>query len=148
MIQQPQIRIETNAEFYDAGYNDPSHFRVSLTVPGEIGQVIGIACVDAENNGFGSFSAIEGEIVDVFGSEFEDEELLWADFGFGNAVAHIARNDDGSYELSLTCRKQEETEDDYLDYLDFGWRMDKSLPDLFWIEPANLIRKLIAATKH
>ncbi|AGC36175.1 hypothetical protein B7L88_gp113 [Rhizobium phage RHEph10] len=148
MIQQPQIHIERNAEYYDAGYNDPSHFRVIITVPGEIGQVIGMACVDSANNGYGVFSTIGGEIVDIYGSEFENEELQWAHFSFGNANARISRNDDGSYELSLDCQKHGEYEDDYLDYLDFGWRMDNALPDLFWIEPANLIRKLIAATKH
>ncbi|MBX4911488.1 hypothetical protein HJA82_29680 [Rhizobium bangladeshense] len=148
MIQQAKIRIETNAEFYDAGYNDPSHFRVSLTVPGEIGQVIGMACVDSENNGFGTFSAIEGEIVDIYGCEFENEELSWAHFSFGNANAQITRNDDGSYELDLDFRKQEEAEDDYLDQLDFERRMNGKLPDMFWVEPANLVRKLITATKH
>jgi hypothetical protein len=144
MITQPAIYIEHNAEYYDSTY-----FKVEIQVPAQVAEVISMACVG--EGMFAGLSCIDGELISVSMFEFDgnDEELLWADFDFGNAKAHIERLDDGSYLLHLICQKYGETEDDYLDYLDFGWRMHKTLPDLFWIEPANLIRKLIkAATKH
>lgn len=143
MIQLPSITIDNNGpENFGAGF-----YRIQIVVPGEIGEAIGMACQDARNGMFHGISAIAGETMDVFDFEFDGEGLLWADTVIGDIHTHVSRNDDGSFVLSLVCEKVAEGDDRY-DWHGFEKRMNGELPANFWIEPANLIRKLINATKH
>lgn len=118
-----------------------------MPVPAKIGELIGMACVSAKNCMFHGISKIAGETMDVFDFEFDDNGVLWADTCIGNILTSIMRNDDGTFLLSLICEKEPEGDDRY-DWLGFEQKMIGKLPDNFWIEPANLVRKLIAATEH
>ncbi|WP_276122683.1 hypothetical protein [Pararhizobium qamdonense] len=142
MIHHPQITIQNSTERHGDGF-----FRIKMAIPGEIAELIGLACQDARSSMFHGISAIAGETMDVHDFEFDANGLLWADTRIGEILTGVSRNDDGSFELSLVCEKIPEGDDRY-DWHGFEQKMKGNLPDNFWIEPANLIRKLIAATKH
>ncbi|TDW20451.1 hypothetical protein EV128_12581 [Rhizobium azibense] len=137
MISQPQLTILPNA----GDWMGACYFKIQMTVPGEIGAVISEALQEGSER---KIAAMPLEISDY---EFQNEELLWADLWINHVPVSFMRNDDGSFLLTMTCEKGPEG-DDQLDVWAHEEKMDGKLPELFWIEPANLIRALIAAVKH
>lgn len=144
MIQIPQVTIENDATSVGFG---ASHYRIKIVVPGEIGETIGTACTNARSFMFAGVSSIAGQSIEVFDYEFDDDGLVWASTLIGDISTGVMRNDDGSFTLSLVCEKQAEGDDRY-DYHGYEQSMQGKLPDNFWIEPAAVMRMLIAATVH
>jgi hypothetical protein len=141
MITANEIKIFKNCEF-----GGSARFRIELVVPGEIGALLGVAAVEIERNDYHA-TMIEGMMCDCWGFDADEDGLAIGDFGIDGVGLHVERQDDGSFLFSMSCEKLAEG-DDQLDTWSYEEAMTDKLPENFWIEPAFVIRKLMAASKH
>ncbi len=142
MIQLPHITLEPNCQF-----NGSAYFRIETVMPAQIVNHLVAAAREQLSWEDQGLTELQGMTLEVYQLEIEEDELVAGAFVLDGHGVYVEQQADGSFTFSMSCMKQPEGDDRY-DTWTFEEAHDGKLPANFWIEPAAIIRKLIAATVH
>jgi hypothetical protein len=142
MIQSElKVSIHSNCAHMGA-----ENFHMRFELPLSVADVLG-ECFDSAANGyFAGHGKLVGFDIDIYDGYKEQGEFGWLAGTIGDMQLNFVAYRD-FIRLDMSVSKSAHG-DDRLDRLDFIDKWTGKLPADFWIEPAHLIRKLIAATKH
>ncbi|OCP21941.1 MULTISPECIES: hypothetical protein [unclassified Ensifer] len=145
MIQQSELKISIHNECVYAG---SEYFHIRTMLPQTLNDALVHAMKNTRTCGFDQMAKLGDMDINVYDGDEEDGELIWFSFRLGNVGMNFSARQEG-LQLDMSCEKHAHG-DDALDWTAWREQCAGKLPDDFWIEPAAILRKLLAlaATQH
>lgn len=128
----------------DCAWNGPENYHVRVILPIAVSKMLITEFVDQPKGYFDGIVRLNGLMLEVQDGEWTGDEIAWASVQIDDTNCSF-RCAEGALVLDMSIMKPL-AGDERLDQ----WALEQknTLPDLFWIEPARIIKALLSATIH